>query len=73
MRLFPKSNSTLKIYSFEVHFVDIAQIIREWEGGNYCKFCLKGPPPILSSFELLKHSVPQKNRFLMYNLDLGKR
>ena len=32
-------NFTSKICSFEVHYVDLAQKITEWEGDDYCKFC----------------------------------
>ena len=42
-------------------------------GGQFLQILPHRPLLILLSFELLQHSVPQKNRFLMYNLDLRKR
>ena len=36
---FLKSYFYIKNYSFDIRYVNVAQKIREWEGGNYCKFC----------------------------------
>ena len=32
-------NSKSKICSFEVHYVNMAQQITEWQRGDYCKYC----------------------------------
>ena len=50
--LFLNHDFILKICSFEIHFVDVAQILREWEGGKYYKFCAFGPHSIVLIFEL---------------------
>ena len=47
--------------SFEVYYVDVAQKLREWEGGLFSKDCNNCPPPILSISELHQHNIPQKN------------
>ena len=36
---FVKAKFYMKISSFEVHYVDVAEMIGEWEGGNNGKFC----------------------------------
>ena len=58
-------NFELKICSFEVFHVNLAQKSRQWKGGQICKICNICLPPILSIFELHQQNVPQKNRFLM--------
>ena len=65
MYLFLNHDFTLKICSFEIHFVNVAQILREWEGGKYYKFCIFVPPSIKLIFELHYHKIHQQNRFLM--------
>ena len=31
-------------YIWEVHYVNVVQELREWEGSNYCNFCYLGYP-----------------------------
>ena len=48
-----------------MHYVYVAQKLRELEGGNYCNFYNKGQPITQPIFDLHQHNVPQKNKFLM--------
>ena len=58
-------NCSLKICPIEVHYVYVAQKLRELEGSNYCNFFNKGQPITQPIFDLHQCSVPQKNKFLM--------
>ena len=65
--IFLDSNFTWKICSFEVHYVNVALQISEWEGCNNCKNGQIGPPTNLLIFVVHQHNVPQKNIFFMWN------
>ena len=56
------------MYSFEIHFVHVAQKMKEGEWKNYCNFCQIWTPITPSFFMLHKLYVSQKNTFFMQNL-----
>ncbi len=53
------------MWSFEVHYVVVAQKISPLEGAQYEKNHHTSAPPIHTFFELHQHNVPQKNVFFM--------
>ena len=65
MYLILKYYFTLKICSFELCNVNVAQKSKQWKGGQIRKICKIFLHPILLIFELHQQNVPQKNRFLM--------
>ena len=50
-----------------MHYVYVAQKLRESKDGNYCNFYNKGQPITQPIFDLHQHNVPQTNKFLMQN------
>ena len=53
--------------SFEVHNVDVAQKLKDWEGPPKATITIIAPPPTFLMFEQHQHNVPQKNTFFSYN------
>ena len=53
------------MWSFEVHYVVVAQKISPLEGAKYEKNYHTSAPPIHTFFELQQHNVPQKITFFM--------
>ena len=53
------------MWSFEVHYVVVAQKISPSEGAKYEKNHHISAPPIHTFFKLHQHNVPQKIIFLM--------
>ena len=53
------------MWSFEVHYVGVAQKISQLEGALFKKKHHTSTPPIHTFFELQQHNVPQKITFFM--------
>ena len=53
------------MWSFEVHYVVVAQNISPLEGAKHEKNHHTRTPPIHTSFKLHQHNVPQKITFFM--------
>ena len=53
------------MWSFEVHYVVVAQKISPSEGAKYDKNHHISAPPIHTFFQLHQHYVPQKITFFM--------
>jgi hypothetical protein len=58
-------NSIWKMCSFEVHNVDVAQKLKDWEGPSISYNRYYSPPPTFLVFELPQHHAPQKNTFFI--------
>ena len=58
-------NFVRKMCSFEVHCIDVAKKLREWEGGKYCTFCYIAPSISTTDSEQHKHDITQKDTFSM--------
>ena len=61
------------MWSFEVHYVVVAQKISPFEGAKYEKNHHTSAPPIHTSFKLHEHNVPQKITFFMKIYDFEKK
>ena len=53
------------MWSFEVHYVVVAQKISPLEGAKYEKNHHTNTPPIYTFLKLQQHNVPQKITFIM--------
>ena len=53
------------MWSFEVHDVDIAQKMTDWEGCSKATIAAYGPPPNSLIFEVDQHDISQKITFFM--------
>ena len=60
-----KISSTWKMLSFEVHDVDVAQKMTDWEGRSKATIAAYGPPPNSLIFEVGQHDISQKIAFFM--------
>ena len=62
---FHNQQSLLKMWSFEVHYVVVAQKISQLEWALYEKNRRTSAPPIHTFFEFHQYNVPQKIKFFM--------